>query len=267
MMSENNENRDYEHKPSVREHASARREKQDPEAGFEPLSLWFFSICACVLMVGGGYLGAKSAGFDFGSIQVSGYKAGAPPNFTPVGPVLSERDKYFKAGEAVYKTVCNGCHQANGRGQGQIPPLVDSGWVTNGTERMAQIVLNGIRGPITVNGTSYGAQEMPAQKGALSDQRIAQVITYVRERFGGIADAVVTKEMIADARNRHGDRVAQYTAGELAAQDAMLPGEQPAWMNPETDAGEGETSGEEKNSGDEQDPAVNDKAPESKETK
>ena len=132
---------------------------------------------------------------------------------------------------------------------------------------MAQIVLNGIRGPITVNGTSYGAQEMPAQKGALSDQRIAQVITYVRERFGGITDTVVTKEMIADARNRHGERAAQYTAGELAARDAMLPGEQPAWMNPETDAVDGKNSDGGKNSGDGKAPAVNDKAPESKETK
>ena len=262
-MSKNNENRDYEHKKSVLEHSSARRERKDPETGFEPLSLWFFSICALVLLVGGGYLGAKSAGFDFGMMQVSGYKAGTPPDFTPVGPELSEQDKYFNAGEAVYKAVCNGCHQSNGAGQGQIPPLAESEWVMQGTERMAQIILNGIRGPITVNGASFGAQEMPAQKGALNDQRIAQVMTYVRIKFGGISDTIVTKEMIADARNRHGNRAAQYTVGELAGGDAMLPGEQPAWMSPEVDPGEGK--GEDLGDGGE--PAVNGTDSESKETK
>ena len=266
-MSKNNENRDYEHKKSVLEHSSARRERKDPETGFEPLSLWFFSICALVLLVGGGYLGAKSAGFDFGMMQVSGYKAGTPPDFTPVGPELSEQDKYFNAGEAVYKAVCNGCHQSNGAGQGQIPPLAESEWVMQGTERMAQIILNGIRGPITVNGASFGAQEMPAQKGALNDQRIAQVMTYVRIKFGGISDTIVTKEMIADARNRHGNRAAQYTVGELAGGDAMLPGEQPAWMSPEVDPGEGEGEGEGEDLCDGGEPAVNGTDSESKETK
>ena len=83
----------------------------------------------------------------------------------------------------------------------------------------------------------------------------------MRERFGGITDTVVTKEMIADARNRHGERAAQYTAGELAAEDAMLPGEQPAWMTSETDVDDGETPGDGK------EPAVDDKVPDSEETK
>jgi hypothetical protein len=119
--------------------------------------------------------------------------------------------------------------------------LVDSEWASQGTERFAQIILNGIRGPITVNGASYGAQEMPAQKGALNDQQIARVMSYVRVKFNGAveADPVVTKEMIADARNRFGDRGNLYTAGELAAADVMLPGEQPEWANPETAEGEG----------------------------
>ena len=248
-MSTNNENRDYEHKTSVREYSSVRRERQDPGAGFEPITLWFFSICVVVLIVGGAYLGAKSAEFDFGKMQVNGYQADSPPDFVAAGPELSEYDKYFNAGEAVYKAVCNGCHQSNGAGQGQIPPLVESEWVTEGTERLAQIILNGLRGPIKVNGASYGAQEMPAQKGALNDLRVAQVMTYVRARFAGVSDTIVTKEMIEDARNRHGDRATQYTAGELAGADAMLPGEQPAWMSPDDDSS-----------------ASDDEAPESNET-
>ena len=64
-MSEDSDNFDYKSKPSVRATGSVAREKADPRAGLEPISLWLFAACAGVLIVGGGYLGAKSAGFDF----------------------------------------------------------------------------------------------------------------------------------------------------------------------------------------------------------
>ncbi len=245
-MSEEPDNHDYEHKASVREHGSVRREKEDPKAGLEPITLSLFTTCAAVLIVGGAYVGAKSGGFDFGRVTTYGPEgAESPPGLPGAVEELGEHEKYLLAGEQVYKAVCNGCHQVTGGGQGQIPPLVDSEWVDEGTERLAQIVLNGMRGPITVNGASYGAQEMPAQKGSLSDDQVAKVMTYVRHRFGGITDSVVTKEMAAEARERHGAQAAVNTVASLAPADAMLPGDQPEWMNPEPAAGEGEGGGDE----------------------
>ena len=214
----------------MRSTGSVEREKQDPKTGLEPLSLVLFAICGLSLVLGGGYIGAKAAGFSFGKTMIDHQLKS--PDVAGGGAEKTELEKYIDAGAAAY-VACTGCHQSSGKGLGMIPPLVNSEWVNEGTERFAQIILNGLRGPITVAGDSYGAQEMPAQKVLLKDKQIAQVMTYVRHKFGGVTDIVVTPEMIAEARKKHGERNTPYTAGELAPADAMLPGDQPAWANPD----------------------------------
>ena len=214
-MSEEKENRDYDHKPSVRgftsEYNVSSEENPKPTSGQEPFPVWLMITCVLLMVIGGASIGSNSGGFNFSNSHQAGYSPSAPSGLTGKAPELSEFGKYVNGGEAVYKAVCNGCHQATGQGQGQIPPLVDSEWVTQGTERFAQIVLNGLSGPITVNGASYGAAVMPAQKGAINDKQVAQVMTYVRYKFGNISDTVVTKEMIEVARQKFGDKPNQYT--------------------------------------------------------
>ena len=232
-MSQDSEIHDYEPKPSVRATGSVKREKDEPATGLEPLSLWLFAACAGVLIVGGSYLGAKSVGFDLDKTG-SDIQAAERPDIPLVSAEVTPLEKYLAGGKNTYVT-CQGCHLANGAGLGQIPPLVNSEWPAKGTERFAQIILKGLHGPIKVAGTSYGQGVMPAQ-GALSDLEIAQVMTYVRHKFNGVTDMVVTDEMVADARARFGDRAADYTAPELSGADVMLPGEQPAWMSEDADA-------------------------------
>tara|TARA_B100001121_G_scaffold56192_1_gene49706 strand:- start:96 stop:881 length:786 start_codon:yes stop_codon:yes gene_type:complete len=238
-MSEEKENRDYDHKPSVRgftsEYNLSSEENPKPTSGQEPFPVWLMITCVLLMVIGGASIGSNSGGFNFSNSHQAGYSPSAPSGLTGKAPELSEFEKYVNGGEAVYKAVCNGCHQATGQGQGQIPPLVDSEWVTQGTERFAQIVLNGLSGPITVNGASYGAAVMPAQKGAINDKQVAQVMTYVRYKFGNISDTVVTKEMIEVARQKFGDKPNQYTVSELSGEDVMLEGEQPDWLSPESD--------------------------------
>ena len=238
-MSEEKENRDYDHKPSVRgftsEYNVSSEENPKPTSGQEPFPVWLMITCVLLMVIGGASIGSNSGGFNFSNSHQAGYSPSAPSGLTGKAPELSEFEKYVNGGEAVYKAVCNGCHQATGQGQGQIPPLVDSEWITQGTERFAQIVLNGLSGPITVNGASYGAAVMPAQKGAINDKQVAQVMTYVRYKFGNISDTVVTKEMIEVARQKFGDKPNQYTVSELSGEDVMLEGEQPDWLSPESD--------------------------------
>ena len=238
-MSEEKENRDYDHKPSVRgftsEYNVSSEENPKSTSGQEPFPVWLMITCVLLMVIGGASIGSNSGGFNFSNSHQAGYSPSAPSGLTGKAPELSEFEKYVNGGEAVYKAVCNGCHQATGQGQGQIPPLVDSEWVTQGTERFAQIVLNGLSGPITVNGASYGAAVMPAQKGAINDKQVAQVMTYVRYKFGNISDTVVTKEMIEVARQKFGDKPNQYTVSELSGEDVMLEGEQPDWLSPESD--------------------------------
>ena len=243
-MSEEKENRDYDHKPSVRgftpEYNVSSEENPKPTSGQEPFPVWLMITCVLLMVIGGASIGSNSGGFNFSNSHQAGYSPSAPSGLTGKAPELSEFEKYVNGGEAVYKAVCNGCHQATGQGQGQIPPLVDSEWVTQGTERFAQIVLNGLSGPITVNGSSYGAAVMPAQKGAINDKQVAQVMTYVRYKFGNISDNVVTKEMIEVARQKFGDKPNQYTVSELSGEDVMLEGVQPDWLSPESDETQGE---------------------------
>ena len=247
-MSEEKENRDYDHKPSVRgftsEYNVSSEENPKPTSGQEPFPVWLMITCVLLMVIGGASIGSNSGGFNFSNSHQAGYSPSAPSGLTGKAPELSEFEKYVNGGEAVYKAVCNGCHQATGQGQGQIPPLVDSEWVTQGTERFAQIVLNGLSGPITVNGASYGAAVMPAQKGAINDKQVAQVMTYVRYKFGNISDTVVTKEMIEVARQKFGDKPNQYTVSELSGEDVMLEGVQPEWLSPESDETQAEEAEE-----------------------
>jgi nitrite reductase (NO-forming)/hydroxylamine reductase len=95
----------------------------------------------------------------------------------------------MEAGENVYLTGGNGgaacvtCHQANGQGvAGAFPPLAGSGEFYGDCEKHAGLIINGLNGPVEVQGVSYNAV-MPPQA-TLSDHEIAAVITYVRKSWG-----------------------------------------------------------------------------------
>ena len=81
-MSEQQENRDYDHKQSVRESASianrTNEENPKPQEGNEPFPVWLLILCVVILIVGGSYVGANSGGFEFSKNNKSGYEAGVP---------------------------------------------------------------------------------------------------------------------------------------------------------------------------------------------
>jgi mono/diheme cytochrome c family protein len=58
---------------------------------------------------------------------------------------------------------------------------------------LINIVLNGMQGSIVVNGETY-INAMP-QHGFLSDQEVANVLTYIRQNFGNKASEVTTAEV------------------------------------------------------------------------
>jgi mono/diheme cytochrome c family protein len=102
--------------------------------------------------------------------------------------------KHLPADEKLYNTFCGTCHQQDGRGaRGRMPPLVDSPWVTGDKDRLIRVVLNGMQGPITVNGESYNAV-MPAHR-FLNDADVASIVTYVRKNFGNRADGVTSGDV------------------------------------------------------------------------
>src|SRR5207249_1107113 len=86
---------------------------------------------------------------------------------------------------------CQTCHQANGLGvPSQYPPLAGSEFTTGGSRRPAMIVLKGLQGPVKVKGQQYGAAVMQPWDKTLTDQKIADVLTYERSDWGNSARPV-----------------------------------------------------------------------------
>tara|TARA_R110000868_G_scaffold79514_1_gene226243 strand:+ start:5532 stop:7274 length:1743 start_codon:yes stop_codon:yes gene_type:complete len=103
-------------------------------------------------------------------------------------------------GQKIYNTYCISCHQADGNGDGnRYPPLVESDWVTGDKKRLIKVILEGLEGPISVNGKSFN--DMMPKMDFLSDEDIAKVLTYIRMNFNENAGAVQEKE-VARLRDR-----------------------------------------------------------------
>lgn len=93
-------------------------------------------------------------------------------------------------GKGVYSKTCIACHQATGAGiPGAFPPLAKSDYLNADVNRAIKQVIKGSNGPITVNGKKY-TTPMPPQ--ALSDQQIADVLTYVYASWGNNKKVVTT---------------------------------------------------------------------------
>jgi nitrite reductase (NO-forming) len=98
-------------------------------------------------------------------------------------------------GKAVYMQTCFVCHQPEGQGvAGQVPPLAKSDFLAGlSKEDYIRGVLVGRTGQINVNGKAYNGTMIPINY--LSDEQIANVLTYVRNSFGNSGDAVTIEEV------------------------------------------------------------------------
>ncbi len=112
-------------------------------------------------------------------------------------PKIAEltKDIQIQKGKAVYMQTCFVCHQPEGQGvAGQIPPLAKSDFLaTLDKEDYIRGVLFGRTGEIVVNGQVYNGTMVPMNY--LSDDDIADVLTYVRNSFGNSGDAVSAQEV------------------------------------------------------------------------
>ena len=99
-------------------------------------------------------------------------------------------------GKEVYTQVCLSCHQVDGGGvPNMIPPLIKTKYVIGDKKQLINIVLNGLQGDVEVNGDFYH-NVMPPQS-TLTDQQIADVLTFVRNSFTNKATAVKVTEVKA----------------------------------------------------------------------
>ena len=122
-------------------------------------------------------------------------------------------DEQMKRGAAVYARTCIACHQPTGLGLPPVfPPLANAPIVAGNPELPVKFILQGLMGPITVNGMTYNSM-MPPVAG-VSDADIADVLTYVRQSFGNKANAV-TADQVKAIRAATAARTTMWTTAEL----------------------------------------------------
>ncbi|MBO9633631.1 MAG: cytochrome c [Chitinophagaceae bacterium] len=104
--------------------------------------------------------------------------------------------KSLADGKKVYDTYCLACHQADGGGVPRLnPPLQKTEYVLGDKKRLITIVLNGMTEEVEIDGELY-ENNMSAHN-FLSDQQVADVLTYVRNSFTNKASAVTPAEVKA----------------------------------------------------------------------
>jgi mono/diheme cytochrome c family protein len=129
-------------------------------------------------------------------------RATAAPTARALTPAEQAR---FAAGETQYAGTCAGCHQARGTGlAGVAKPLVGSQWVLGTPARLVRIVLHGKEGEML----------MPPLGGALTDEQIANVLTYVRRSWGNTASPISPTD-VAEIRGATQGRNKPWTEAEL----------------------------------------------------
>ncbi len=133
---------------------------------------------------------------------------GKPVPPAPKNTRTPEEEALFKAGAGVYATSCAGCHQDNGQGIPRVAaPLAGSKLVIGRPDMPIRVLLNGKEGPIG---------EMPPLGQSLSDEQLAQVVTYIRGAFGNTA-APVRPILAKEYRQLYTFRKKPWTDQELQA--------------------------------------------------
>lgn len=208
---------------------AAMREHSNPGADHASFSISTTLLCFLMAIGCGAVFGSIKGGlFDYSQSIEPGYVRGKPPGVSdavalPPKPMV---EAYAKKGASIYAAKCNGCHGADGKGDGaNYPALAGSAWVTGGAARFALVFQNGLSGP-TSTGKTFGI--MPPQGAGMTPEDIAYLMTYVRNSFGNTVGDVITPEMgkaamdLSAARKTPG---APVTAAELAEHDKALAGE------------------------------------------
>jgi nitrite reductase (NO-forming) len=95
---------------------------------------------------------------------------------------LSQEDQ-VAAGKALFEGTCSVCHQGNGAGlPGVFPPLAKSDFLAADPKRAVSVLLQGLNGKVTVNGSEYNSVMPPMSQ--LNDDEVANILTYVLNTWG-----------------------------------------------------------------------------------
>jgi mono/diheme cytochrome c family protein len=131
----------------------------------------------------------------------------------PIPALTAAEQQRFEAGREIYQTLCQACHQPDGRGQDRLAPtLIGSVLTLAPPDIPARILLNGKEGPVGL---------MPPIGATLSDSQIADVLTYVRREWGQ-PGTPVEAATVAKVRAATASRTKPWTDAELQGLEKVL---------------------------------------------
>jgi mono/diheme cytochrome c family protein len=216
---------DYRESADITEvHASVLREHAEPRANSMPIPMWLGVLCAGALTWAGAYIGIFHGGF---SGKVFNEYESSPAAFFPLkggqqgGGTAAAEMPLLALGERVFGQNCVACHQSTGLGNAQYPPLAGSEWVEGaefGDKRLVAILMKGIKGPITVKGTTFNGV-MPNLGASLKPREVAAVLTFVRQAWGNKGTGEITEDQVKAAKKDAliADKVGEWSEAELKA--------------------------------------------------
>jgi mono/diheme cytochrome c family protein len=113
----------------------------------------------------------------------------------------------IEIGKRLFGTACAICHQTTGQGiPTRFPPLAGSDYLNADKHRAIQVVASGLQGELIVNGRKFD-NAMP--KFPLTDQEIANVLTYVYNSFGNSGREVTPDEVSAARAEKQATAIAR----------------------------------------------------------
>lgn len=183
-------------------HQPQAREQAEPSERSQPIPLLVAAITVAMVLAGVAYI-LFSEPFGLPGLgdrrTVADLRAKAPGSGATAD------------GKQLFSVNCVACHQATGKGlPGVFPPLDGSEWVVGDERIVANILLHGITGDITVAGNSFNGAMPSFQQ--LSDAELAAVASHVRSEWSNRA-APIKPDVFAGERKAAG-RTTPFSGGD-----------------------------------------------------
>jgi len=189
------------------------REQEDPTERNRPIPLIVAIVTLAVVIFGVAYILLSE---PFGQVDLGDRRTVADLRAPAAGTVGAAAD-----GKQVFTANCVACHQATGKGlPGVFPPLDGSEWVAGDERTVANILLHGVSGELTVMGNTFKGAMPSFQQ--LSDAELAAVVSYVRAEWSNRAGAI--KPELFSTERKASTRTTPFTGGaELTTLTAKAP--------------------------------------------
>lgn len=130
------------------------------------------------------------------SFQTAPKKTSNTPARKPAAAAGTSMSAIMERGKNVYLTQCLSCHQVDGGGVPHLNAPLDGATAVQGKDKakLIRIVLMGLKGA-ELDGEFYSNAMAPHPE--MTDQQIADVLTYVRNSWSNKAGAVTAAEVKA----------------------------------------------------------------------